>query len=201
MNFEIGANFLQAHQTQSEQANLRIERELSEGLDTGAGGRPAPSDNQSITQGEAAALDVDDAPWKKNHPHAQPLTYAIPTHLNGSKEYRRIKFEVDFSDADSVEKANKIRRQGLYRAGQRLNLPLKRPSTQGRQFTQVNNNWIIAKYNDYARDNNGARITMAKLHEEYEKQFPAEGRTQSSLATHIDRVDYLRAHKYRFPPK
>ena len=144
---------------------------------------------------------MNDAPWRKGQPRAQPLTYAIPTDVNGAKEYRRIKFEVDFSDADSVEKANKIRRQGLYRAGRRLNLPLKRPSTQGRQYTQVNNNWIMAKYDRFAADNNGTRITMAELHQQYDQQFPTEGRTQASLATHVDRVDYLRAKKNSYPPK
>ena len=144
------------------------------------------------------ALDIGDAPWKKGQHKSQPLTYAVPTDLQGGKAYRTVKFHIDFNDPDAVEDANKCRRQGLYRAGKKLGLALKRPSTAGREYTQANEDWIIAKYDSYAAANNGCRITMHHLAIQYNLQFPNEYRSQPSLASHIHKVDRLRAKKDQY---
>jgi hypothetical protein len=141
------------------------------------------------------ALDVDDAPWKRGQQKSQPLTYAILIDLQGGKEYRTVKFMVDFNDAASVEKANTRRRQGLLRAAKKLGLPLKRPSTAGREFTQANDDWIVRHYDSYAAANNNSRITMENLAIEYNVAFPNEYRSQASLASHIQKNDRLRAKK------
>ena len=140
-------------------------------------------------------LDVDDAPWKRGQLKSQPLTYAIPTDLAGGKEYRTIKFVVDFNDADSVDKANARRRQGLFRAGKKLGLPLKRASTAGREFTQANEDWITQRYDSYAAANDNRRITFAQLVIDYNLAFPNEYRSQSSPASYIQRNDRLRGKK------
>lgn len=187
---EIWANVLQSEQAEEEEPD-------EDGDEDGTAGpiaNPAPTDPAAIAQARAVALEPDDAPWKRGQPKVQPLTYAIPTDIHGGKDYRTIKFTVDFTDGVSVEKANRCRRQGLYRAGKILGLPLKRPRTDDRPYTQANNNWIMARYDSYAAANNNRRITYRELSDDYNQHFsnPRDQRSQQSLSSHIQRVDYLR---------
>jgi hypothetical protein len=85
------------------------------------------------------------------------------------------------------------------RESKKLGLPLKRPSTVGREYTQANAAWIMAKYDSYATANNGRRITMHHLAIQYNLHFPNEYRSQPSLASHIHKVDQLRAKKNQYP--
>jgi hypothetical protein len=188
---EICANVLQSEQAEEEEPDEGGDEDGSDGPIT----NPAPTDPQAIAQARAAALEPNDAPWKRGQPKAQPLTYTVPTDVNGGKAYRTIKFTVDFTDGDSVERANKCRRQGLYRAGKNLGLPLKRPPTHDKQYTQVNNNWIMAQYDSYAAAHNNCRITYKQLAHEYNKRFTNERRSEQSLASHIHRTGYLKNKK------
>ena len=120
-----------------------------------------------MAQAMAEALGSNDPPWKRNQPKAQPLTYAIPTDDRGKVKYKSLGYRVDFSNAKSVEKANKARRQDIYRAANDFDLPLKRPSTSGREHTQANNDWIAQRHDTFAAANGNKCISIAQLHTDY----------------------------------
>ena len=102
--------------------------------------------------------------------------------------------DVDFNSRYSVNKANKTRRLEVNRAKKRHGFtgPLKRPSTKGREYTADNDNMIRILHQDYAKANNNQRIPVAELTDRYSQLFPTEGRTVSSITSHIERIQALK---------
>ncbi|KAK5134573.1 hypothetical protein LTR08_006359 [Meristemomyces frigidus] len=149
-------------------------------------------------EGDDADANADNqAPWKVGNPMQQPLTYDIPV-AGGGTEPRTIKFTVDFNNAASVSEANKRRRQGVWRQKRKLGLPMLRPSTQDRLYTQRNDAAIVTIHREYARENGGRQVSYARLAERYHQLFPGENRSHSSLSSHIARIDALKEMRATF---
>ena len=141
------------------------------------------------------ALPLDSTGWRVGNEKTQPLTFVVRKNLTGGTMYKTINFEVDFSDNQSINKANKSRRQILLRANKKIGAPLKRPSMQDREYTQQNDIWIAAEYGRYAGANNNRRMPFDEFVQAYRAQFPTppnQWRMEASLNSHIDRIPALK---------
>ena len=161
------------------------------------------TDDSVVADGQgdapADALDVGDPTWKVGQPKSQPLAYWVPSDAFGGKEWKSIGYVIDFNKVEDVQKAVKARRLSIWRHKKKHGLPMARPSTVGRQFTQANSDWIAQEHVTYAGSNRNHRISMRELTRRYNVRFHGENRTSASLSAHINRVDALRAARARYP--
>lgn len=146
------------------------------------------------TPGAEGSGFVATEPWKVGRPQPQPLTYKVPT-AGGGSETRQIAFNVDFSDSKSVEQGNKRRRLGVWRRKVALGMAVMRPSTRGREYTQENNNVILAIHQEYAESNNNLQIPYSMLTNLYNDIFTTENRSESSISSHVARVAELKTER------
>ncbi|KAK4948859.1 hypothetical protein LTR10_012232 [Elasticomyces elasticus] len=131
-------------------------------------------------------------PWVVGRAPPQPLTYDLPT-ATGGVERRQILFTVDFSDGDSVSKANKRRNQALVRRQTQLGTYVPaRPSTIGREYTIAHDRWIEQTIDNWASDHGGRRILFWELADAFNAQFPGQNRTHRSMASHVNKMPNLR---------
>lgn len=162
-------------------------------------GRPVPEpavnndDEDQFEDEEDEEVPGDEQEvWKVGQPQTQPLTYQVVA-KDGRYRAKDIAFTVDFTDPDSVRKANKARALGVWRAKRSLNIddPL-RPSTAGREYSEVNDDFIAIIHEEWAQENDGERITMPELTRIYNEQFPGEDRSRASISSHVDHIKELK---------
>ena len=116
---------------------------------------PTASSSSSVTTttaatGTPASVLPQGQTWKYQQPMPQPLGYLIAADANGNERTRTYQHPVDFNDRASVNRANKARREEVYRARARYNLPLARESMAGREFTRTHFDWIAIAHEAYA---------------------------------------------------
>jgi hypothetical protein len=124
--------------------------------------------------------------------------YVLSTKNPGVKILRTIKFSVNFDDRNSIDKARKVRRLGLDRGRKAAGLPVKHPSTKGREFTAAHEDWVIQEHANYAFANSNRRIPMAELTNRYNQRFPTENRTEASIRSWIDRNATVKAARQSY---
>lgn len=104
----------------------------------------------TATTGTPASVLPQGETWKYQQPMAQPLGYLVAADANGNERERIYQHQVDFNDRASVNKANKARREEVYRARVRYGLPLARESMRGREVTETHFDWIAIAHEAYA---------------------------------------------------
>jgi hypothetical protein len=97
------------------------------------------------------------------------------------------------ADRRDIRKANKQRNQYLrrFRRKQSDDSNLRDP-TMDRQYTQVNDRELKKIIHEYAVANGGKRITSKKLWQAYDAKFPGERRSESSVLSHVNKVQELK---------
>ncbi|KAK5686788.1 hypothetical protein LTR17_026835 [Elasticomyces elasticus] len=132
-------------------------------------------------------------PWVVGPSPPQPLTFDLPT-AAGGVERRQLQFTVDFTDGESVSKANKRRNQALVRRQLTLGTYVPaRPSTVGREYTAAHDRWIEQAIDNWAADHGGRRILFWELADAFNAHFPGQNRTHRSMASHVNKMPRLQA--------
>ena len=134
--------------------------------------------------------------WTDGDPQPHPTLYQCPT-ADGFR-MREIPFKIDWTSSDSVNKANKYRRNQVWRAMDSLRLPKLRASTQGREHTAENDMFLAMAHEEYATEHDGKKIPLQLLTDQYNARFPDEDRFKSSISSHIDRISDLKGARQQY---
>lgn len=156
----------------------------SEDTELGEGEENSEDDEEGEEEEVPAdVLNVNDPGWKYGDAKSQPLTYYVHANATGGLKAKTIKYNVDFNDRESVNKANKTRRLEVNRSKARNHItgPLKRPSTKGREYTAENDQAIVDFHEDWAKNNDGQKIPALQLTGLYNRRFPEMKRSTNSL--------------------